>query len=508
MAARRSSPPTASTRSRTWTPRRRSRLLVGAELVIDDTMYAAGRHGQPEAGLGSLVQPWPSTFATRAARQRLAPSTTSPPTRTATSSACTPRPSATRSWSAPIGPAAGGRLRLTTDLELDVRRRWAIPGAAARAPRPDRRRWAAALAVALMVLLGWPGATSASRSYDLYQHVIGPAPLASPRRVHVVVIDADSLADVGGWPWTRFSAGAAGRADRRPRRRRPSASTCCSPSPTANRLAEFVAGLSGRAAARRRRTRSRPLPSMDAIFARVIGRNPVVLARAGVDDASYESGAPPPRTPRRCRPRSQFVGPATRDDPELCSTAVANLGMLDGAPWATAWSTARPDGRRAWSAACRCSPAARRADAGPGVELVRAAEGVDTIQLEGDARADSSATPDRRAHRRPRAPAADGLRLLMAAGRRRRPVSRRPTYHPGRRRAAPGHTRRRLQGLHRHGRPDPRPASDVVTTPRVQRDLRRLRPGPGRWTPILRSAAPAPARWAAPVRSGASAGAS
>ncbi|WP_296595733.1 CHASE2 domain-containing protein, partial [Phenylobacterium sp.] len=58
----------------------------------------------------------------------------------------------------------------------------------------------AALAVALLLLFG--GGLLRQPLYDLYQN-IAPGPDIS-RRVHVVVIDADSLRDLGGWPWTRF----------------------------------------------------------------------------------------------------------------------------------------------------------------------------------------------------------------------------------------------------------------------------------------------------------------
>ena len=58
------------------------------------------------------------------------------------------------------------------------------------------------------------------------------------------------------------------------------------------------------------------LPSMDGIFARVIGRAPVVLARSGVDASSYDSaaGAVRDRSPPLA-PVVAFEGPAPESIP-------------------------------------------------------------------------------------------------------------------------------------------------------------------------------------------------
>ncbi len=58
------------------------------------------------------------------------------------------------------------------------------------------------VALAVATLLALAGPTLRQPLFDLYQ-TLTPAPAVS-RRVHVVVIDADSLRNVGGWPWSRF----------------------------------------------------------------------------------------------------------------------------------------------------------------------------------------------------------------------------------------------------------------------------------------------------------------
>ena len=75
-----------------------------------------------------------------------------------------------------------------TELDAGARRRVRIGGAAA-----------ALIAMALVLLLG--GRLSRPL-FDLFQN-LSPAPPVS-RQVHVVVIDADSLKAIGGWPWSRF----------------------------------------------------------------------------------------------------------------------------------------------------------------------------------------------------------------------------------------------------------------------------------------------------------------
>ena len=117
--------------------------------------------------------------------------------------------------------------------------------------------------------------------FDLFQRI---APTSSETtKVQVVVIDAPSLAAVGGWPWSRYTMARlteaiAGRGAK--------AIGYDFLFPEADRLtpplfASLYPELPSATAAEIRK-----LPSMDAVFARVIGRSPVVLARAGVTRGS------------------------------------------------------------------------------------------------------------------------------------------------------------------------------------------------------------------------------
>ena len=131
----------------------------------------------------------------------------------------------------------------------------------------------AAVAAGVLVLLA--GERLSRPLFDLWQ-TLSPAPPAS-RQVHVVVIDADSLQAVGGWPWSRFYLA---RLVEEISRRGASAIGVDLLMPEPDRLdpprfADLYGELSPGAAAE-----VRALPSMDAVLARVIGRSPVVLARA------------------------------------------------------------------------------------------------------------------------------------------------------------------------------------------------------------------------------------
>lgn len=177
-------------------------------------------------------------------------------------------------------------------------------------------------AVAAIALVQLAGARLSRPLFDLYQS-LPPTPPAS-RQVQVVVIDADSLKAVGGWPWSRFYLA---RLVQEISRRGASAIGLDLLLPEPDRLdpprfADLYQELSPAAAAE-----VRALPSMDAVFAHVIGQNPVVLARAGATahsfDALDQSAAPLP-------PEAQFsqpVPPGVRAYPR----AIANLPLLDGA---------------------------------------------------------------------------------------------------------------------------------------------------------------------------------
>lgn len=229
----------------------------------------------------------------------------------------------------------------------------------------------AALAAAALVALA--GARLSRPLFDLIQN-LSPTPPAS-RLVHVVVIDADSLRAVGGWPWSRFYLA---RLVEEISRRGATAIGLDLLMPEPDRLdpprfADLYGELSPAAAAE-----VRALPSMDALFARVIGRNPVVLARAGVQaqsfDALDQSSAPMP-------PQAQFSGPVppgVRAFPH----AVANLPLLDGAALGQGLVNGDPDD----DGVVRRVPLVARAAGAPtpgfAVELVRVARGAERIDLE------------------------------------------------------------------------------------------------------------------------------
>jgi len=229
-----------------------------------------------------------------------------------------------------------------------------------------------ALAVATLVAAVGPGLRQPL--FDLYQSIT-PAPAVS-RRVHVVVIDADSLRNVGGWPWSRFylarlveqisNRGAAAIGV-----------DILLPEPDRQDPAQFAGiypELPPAVAADVRR-----LPSMDAVFARVIGRSAVVLARAGVRPGSFDAldraDAPLP-------PEAAFSGQAPRNMLAF-PTVVANLPLLDGAPLGHGLINGDPDADGVVRRVPLVARAAGALTPGFALELVRVAERKPRIDLEG-----------------------------------------------------------------------------------------------------------------------------
>jgi serine phosphatase RsbU (regulator of sigma subunit)/CHASE2 domain-containing sensor protein len=233
--------------------------------------------------------------------------------------------------------------------------------------------FAAAVAVAVMVVAA--GASIRTPLFDLFQRLAPQSTTAS--KVHVVLIDAPSLAAVGGWPWSRYTMARlteaiAGRgakaigfdflfpeADRT----------------TPKLFADLYPELPAAAA-----DQIRALPSMDAVFARVIGRAPVVLARAGVEKGSYDAlGAAAPLPPE-----AQFVGPTPRSIAAY-PEAVANLPILDGAALGHGLVNGPKDNDGVSRRVPLVGRAAGALTPGFALELVRIAEGEDQVRLEGDA---------------------------------------------------------------------------------------------------------------------------
>src|SRR5260221_8016773 len=116
---------------------------------------------------------------------------------------------------------------------------------------------------------------------------------------------------------------------------------------------------------------------MDAVFARVIGRSPVVLARAGVQAGSFDaldqSSAPLPPEVRFSRAMPKGVGAYPR--------AVANLPLLDGAALGHGLVNGEPDDDGVVRRVPMIATVPRAPTPGFAAELVRVARGADQIDL-------------------------------------------------------------------------------------------------------------------------------
>lgn len=244
------------------------------------------------------------------------------------------------------------------DLDAGARRRVRLAGLVA------------ALAAAALVLAA--GERASRPLFDVFQNA-SPPPAASGR-VRVVVIDADSLRAIGGWPWSRFYMA---RLVDEIARRGASAIGLDLLLPEPDRLdpprfADLYAELSPAAAAE-----VRALPSMDAVFARTIGRNPVVLARAGVQrqsfDALDQAAAPLP-------PEARFSGPIPAGV-RAYPFAVANLPLLDGAALGHGLVNGDPDDDGVVRRAPLVATVAGAPTPGFALELVRVATGADRIDV-------------------------------------------------------------------------------------------------------------------------------
>lgn len=235
---------------------------------------------------------------------------------------------------------------------------------------------AAILAAAAMVLAG---DTISRPLFDLYQR-IAPAPAPSPE-VAVVAIDAPSLAAVGGWPWPRYTLA---RLTERIAAQDPKAIGFDLIFPEADRatpetFAAQYPELSAPTAAEIRR-----LPATDAAFGAVIGRSPVVLARAGYDSESFDR--PETDTPvEALPPEASFKGPVPPTIPTY-RDVVSNYAMLDARALGHGLVNGPPDA----DGVIRRVPLLGRPGGvltpGFALELVRVAEGVDEVRLEGGPR--------------------------------------------------------------------------------------------------------------------------
>jgi adenylate cyclase len=230
------------------------------------------------------------------------------------------------------------------------------------------------IAAAILVTLALLAAGDWVRQplFDAWQRLAAPSP-PSASATAVVLIDGPSLKAVGGWPWSRYvmarlteaiasrGAKAIGFDIIFPEADRTTPGLFADlypelPKPTADEI--------------------RTLPSMDAIFARVIGRNPVVLGRAGIDKDSLDlvgEAAPAP-------PEAQFTGavpPGVFAYPEVG----ASLPILDGAALGHALYNGPKDRDGVTRRVPLLARAAGTLTPGFALELVRVAEGEDGAKL-------------------------------------------------------------------------------------------------------------------------------
>ncbi|ODT86905.1 CHASE2 domain-containing protein [Phenylobacterium sp. SCN 70-31] len=235
----------------------------------------------------------------------------------------------------------------------------------------------AALAGAMLLLAVGPALRQPL--IDTYQRV--SPPLEPSARVHVVAIDAESLAAVGGWPWSRYALARLTEqiADRgavaigfdflfaEPDRQAPG-----------DFVSIFRHELSPAAAGE-----IAALPSMDAVFGEVIARQPVVLARAGVDADSFdrddETERPPPLPPE-----ASFSGPQPKAIPAY-PDVVANIEVLDSRALGHGLANGPPDADGLIRRVPLLGRAAGTLTPSLALDLVRVAEDVSEIRLEGGA---------------------------------------------------------------------------------------------------------------------------
>lgn len=193
---------------------------------------------------------------------------------------------------------------------------------------------AALLAAVLLELAG--GAGLRERLFDVYQQ-LRPREISAPR-AHVVWIDAESLKEIGQWPWPRFVMA---ELTQRIADRGASAIGFDVLFPERDRMSpEIFAGyypeLTPSAGAEVRR-----MPSPDAEFGMLIGRYPVVLGRAGVTGEQVDASKTIYADPVKLPVEAEFSAPLTADVlafpravasiPEIEEVALGH-GLLNGPP--------------------------------------------------------------------------------------------------------------------------------------------------------------------------------
>jgi adenylate cyclase len=181
------------------------------------------------------------------------------------------------------------------------------------------------LGILLSLLIGEP---ARRLLFDGWQQV-SPRPIATDR-VAVVLVDPDSLASVGPWPWPRYYLA---RLTEEIARQQPRAIGFDMIFPEADALnpAQFVALYPELPEAGRSALGA--LPTMDSTFAKPIAASPVVLGRLGIDG----NGSDPaqlmvdPEVTGPAPPRSLRYPQVLTSIAELDDVALGH-GMLNGPP--------------------------------------------------------------------------------------------------------------------------------------------------------------------------------
>ncbi|SNS38207.1 Serine phosphatase RsbU, regulator of sigma subunit [Sphingomonas laterariae] len=246
--------------------------------------------------------------------------------------------------------------------------------AEARSPLGRARAIGLAAALAMLALIQLAGPGISERLFDSYQRWAPARPAKA--LAHVVLIDPESLASIGPWPWPRYTIA---RLTERLAQGGAAAIGFDVTFPEPDRynpdqLAALYPELAGPA-----RDSLMALPSMDAVFAEVIGRNPVVLARAGLVAGStdYEVAA---ATDAALLPvEAQFTAPLP---PGVGSfdRALSNIVDLDDVAAGHGLINGTPDGDGTVRRVLMVANVGGVPTPGFALELARVGQGIATIR--------------------------------------------------------------------------------------------------------------------------------
>jgi len=233
---------------------------------------------------------------------------------------------------------------------------------------PWRARFAGlAAGLVVLALIQWIGADAISRPvFDRWQ-TLSPRSLAATR-VAVVSIDDASIKSVGPWPWSRYTL-ARLTEDIAAQGATVIGIDVLMPEHDRHSPEDFVAfypEISAAAAAE-----LRALPSMDAAFAEVVGRAPVVLGRGGLD-------ATPAAEPPALAVEATFA-PDLPQDVRSWPRALANIPEIDIVAAGHGLLNADPDADGTIRRIPLVARVAGQATPGFALELARIAAKVETI---------------------------------------------------------------------------------------------------------------------------------